>query len=235
MAQWYRAFVTIPHDNALPKNTITNSYAFVTAGSGDRDLIAADIDGRLTAFYNGFTTFLSSQYTWANARVQVIDMLDDQPRIPFYDAALSLTEPLTTVNDLPPEVSIVLSIEGAKTSGVNMRRRRGRVYLGPFQVGSADQHEVQSGLVSAIVTSAGANLLNPTMPAGLSDLAIYSRYTHHDVPVGTHFTNEDDFPEVPDLLPASFTPATRVWVDNAWDTQRRRGVSASSRTIVVAT
>lgn len=230
MAQWYRGSVIVPHDNGLPKDSIQNTFAFMVSGSGDRDLIAFDFQVRLEDFYNDWTTFRSSQYEWASARFQVIDMLDDQPRIPFYDVEMSIDEAATTVNDLPAEVAVVLSFEGERASGVNMRRRRGRVYCGPLQVGSADQHEVQSGVVSAIVTAAGDHLLNPADP--IATWAIYSPYTHHGIAVGDKLTPED--PEVPDFLPASFEPVVRCWVDNAWDTQRRRGPAASSRTIIVS-
>jgi len=234
MAQWYRAFVTIPHDNGLPKDEVTNGWAFYTPGSGDRDLIASDIDTRLTGFYSALGAYRSSSYTWTAVTVDVIDMLEDQPRVPFYSAPLTMTEPASTANDMPPEVAVVLSFQAAKTSGVNMRRRRGRVYLGPLQLSSGDVQVIESGLISAITNAASTFLLNPEAPAGLSDWAVYSPYTHHGVPVGERYTNDDEFPEIPDALPSSFHSVVTAWVDNAWDTQRRRGTSATTRTTITA-
>lgn len=232
MAQWYRAQVTVPHDSGIPRDAIVNTYAFRVEGSGDRDLIAADIDSRLTQFYDSFAAGLSSQYTWAAATVKVIDMTDELPRFPFYEATLTITEPATTQYDWPAEVAVCLSFQGERTSGVNMRRRRGRVYLGPFQVGTGDMQMVPSGLISPLVTAADDYLLTPTAPLGLSEWAIYSRYTHFGVPVGTKL-DPDVHEEIPDALPASFVPVERCWIDNAWDIQRRRGPAATSRTTVV--
>lgn len=225
MAQWYRAFTSTPHFNGLPKDAVTNSWAFVTGGSGDRDLIAFNIDTRLTAFYTGIKDYLHNSWDWANSTVKVIDMLDDNPRFPFYEATLSITAPSASNNNVPPEVAMCLSFQGDRVSGVNMRRRRGRVYLGPLQMPSADYMVATSTLTDLIVNQASAQLLHPS--SGLTDWAVYSPYTHHDIPVGTKLTKDD--PEVPDLLPASFTVVTKCWCDNAFDTQRRRGISATAR------
>lgn len=233
MSQWYRAFVTIPHTSGLPADACVNTWAYSIPGTGDRDLLAIDFRTRLTAFYGAWNVnFGSAQYAWQNARVKVIDMLDENPRFPFYDASLNLSASSGTAYDLPSEVAIVLSFEGERTSGTNMRRRRGRVYCGPLQNGAGDNQTVPAGLLSAIVTAAGSNLLNPTAPNDLTDWCVYSSYTHHGIPVGTRITKDD--PEIPDNLPASFVPVTRCWVDNAYDTQRRRGVGATTRTIVTS-
>lgn len=230
MGIWLRATVTVPHDSGLPRDAIQNTWAFSNTGTVDRDLAAVEIDTRLTAFYNALNTFLSSQYTWADARVSIVDMTDAKPRIPYYDEALGLTEAGTTINDMPAEVAVCLSFQSARASGYNMRRRRGRVFVGPFAVGSADQAQVQSGLYGLIATAAADHLLNYT-PA-LVKWSVYSPYTHHGIAVGDRLTKDD--PEVPDFLPASFTQVARLWVDNAWDTQRRRGPKASARTIIDA-
>lgn len=230
MGSWYLATVTIPHDNGLPRDAVQNTFAFSSAGDTDRDVVGVELHARLNGFYDDLNTFLSSQMTWADARLSIVDLLDDTPRIPYYDENLGLTEAGTAINDMPAEVAVCLSFQGERTSGVNMRRRRGRVYVGPLAVGSADQHQVQSGLYNLIATSGADNLLN--YDPALVQWSVYSKYTHFDIAVGETLTPDDD--EVPDLLPASFTPVVRLWVDNAWDTQRRRGPRATARTIIDA-
>lgn len=232
MSLYVRATVTVPHDSGLPRDAIQNTFAFSAAGTVDRDLAAVEIATRLDGFYSDLNEFLSSQYTWASAQLKIVDMTDERPRLPYYDETMSVTEAGTTINDLPAEVAAVLSFEGQRTSGVNMRRRRGRVFVGPLAVGSADQHQIQSGLYNLIATSAGDNLLNYT-PA-LVQWSVYSPATHHALPVGVPL-DPDFYPEIPDALPASFTPVVKCWVDNAWDTQRRRGPRATTRTIIEAT
>lgn len=230
MALYLRAACTIPRTGGLPKDNIVNTFAFTSPGGSDRDLAALNIAARLDGFYTAIKDHLSSAYAWASARVSVLDLTDDQPRIPFYDEEISITAPSTTNNDLPSEVACVLSFEGERASGVNMRRRRGRVYVGPLQVPSGDTWTVGSAMYNLIATAASDHLLNPASP--VVEWAVYSPYTHHGIPVGEKLTPDD--PEIPDFLPASFTPVARAWVDNAFDTQRRRGLSPTTRVTVTA-
>jgi len=224
------AKVTTPHNTGLPEDSVTNSFAFTPVDPATRVASAAAFTTELDAFYTACSTMLSSQYQWTTMQVEYIDLLDDRPRLPFVTSSFGVTTVATTSNDWPAEVSVCISYQGLATSGVNMRRRRGRVYLGPLQLATGDQPVIPSANITQIGT-AWANLTTNTAYV----MCVYSRYEHYGVPVGRNIGEEDQngdkvFHEIPDFLPASFTPLSGSWIDNAWDIQRRRGPKATTRT-----
>lgn len=224
MAQWYRVQVIIPHDNGLPEDAVINTWHYSIAGSGDRAVLASDFEAQLDAFYTGWvTTMASSAMDWTQIVTKHYDFLEDQPRLPFYEGTITPGAPTASLGDWPAEVSVCLSMQGLSESGVNMRRRRGRVYLGPFAGGASDWPLFPNAYADQIATAADSAFFG----TGVAQLSIYSPYTHHGVAVGDKLTKE--MPEIPDFLPASFNEAERVWCDNAWDTQRRRGLKATYR------
>lgn len=224
-----RCQFTVPHDTGLPEDSVVNTYAFtaedvVTAGGA-----AIAFTTALDLFYTTIKNNLSSQYNWDQAEVEFINMADERPRVPFYTAPCAISGVATTWNDYPAEVAICMSMRGTTASGENARRRRGRVYIGPLQRVAGDTPDIVSTTVDEI--AAAGKVLKDT---ALVDLCVYSRYTHFAVPVGRNIDERDEagnrvFDEVPDALPASFVPVTHIWVDNAWDTQRRRGPKATYR------
>jgi len=225
MAQWYRCQATIPNDNGLPADAAVNTWSYMIAGSGDRDDLAVDFGTQLSTFYGAFgADFGSADYNWDAIAVKHYDMLDPTPRLPFYEHVIDAAAADVSANTYPGEVAICLSMEGERESGVNMRRRRGRVYLGPLGMGSFDLPIATSTIADLVAAAANEAFFDA---GNLAHLAVYSPYTHHAVPVGE---NIKDFPdEVSEALPASFHLVTRLWVDNAWDTQRRRGRKATYR------
>lgn len=226
MAQWYRAQVSVPHDSGLPEDAVMNVWHYMITGSGDRTVIAGNFTAQLDAFYTAIVTYLSDAYDWNQVSVKHFDFLDSRPRVPFLTNTITAGSPASTNYQWPTDVALCLSFQGAPESGANMRRRRGRVYLGPFQFVAADQPMLGSGTADAIAAAANTSFLAGS-PA--EKLAVYSPYTHHGVPVGTKLTK--DMPEIPDFLPDSFHPVTKLWVDNAFDTQRRRGWKPTYRKI----
>lgn len=227
MAQWYRARVTVPHASGLPEDSIVNTWHYMVTGSGDRDVLAPDFQAQLDQFYTAWVTSMgSSRYQWNTVTVDHYDFLEDQPRVPFLSSTANFGTGDTAEQDFPAEVSICLSFRGDYASGDNKARKRGRVYLGPLRFGTSDREFVASFFTDMVADAAEDAFFDAL---NLTKLAVYSFYTHHDVPVGTKYTNQDEFPEVPDALPASFTPVTALWCDNAWDIQRRRGLKATAR------
>lgn len=218
-----RVQATIPHATGLPEDAVTNSFAIRPAGANTRQQAADAFHTELIAFYTAVKANLSAQYGWANIQTEFVDLLDDKPRLPFSTQTGSVGSFVSTLFDLPAEVAICCTLTATINSGDNPRRRRGRFYLGPLQNGSADLPLVPASLVSTVATALGALIVNPTYT-----MCVYSRYTHHGVPVGENIKDYPD--EIPDALPSSFSDVSAGWVDNAWDTVRRRGVKATSRT-----
>lgn len=210
---------------------VSSTFAYIiptgVLPSDGYDAIAARLDG----FYTLISTVLHSDYDWAHARLKIYNYNLDPPRIPDYDEEMPISGTATTYNNLPSENAIVVSMEGAIVSGVNARRRRGRVYVGPLQMASGDLDLIPTTMVDAFADAAETWLLTPEVGTVESQLAVYSPYTHHNVPVGQKLTPEME--EDPTKLDDSFNPVVRIWVDNAWDTQRRRGRKATTRDIRV--
>jgi len=243
-ARPYKVTITTPHVNGLPADAIVNTWHFRHLTSSDRDADQAEMQTHLDAFYTAWVgSWGSTQYNWNAMVMRTYDMLDPVPRFPFDEATFGAGGASGTLDEMPAEVACVLSMEGARVSGENMRRRRGRVFLGPFVVAAGDMATVPTALITAVTTAANTEFLSVTGAHPL--LCIYSPYTHFAVPVGETMTHGEKDPvtgqrplitppreEDTGLLLDSFTDVYRCWVDNAWDTQRRRGPQATSRTIV---
>lgn len=222
---WYRATFSIPTTSGLPADTVNNVWSFRHVTSANHAADAAEIVNRLTAFYGAMMGYWSSVLDFTHARTTIVDLQESRPRMPFYDEESAVAGMITTERNLPSEVALCLSFRGVLGSGLNARRRRGRVYLGPLQVGNVDTPELPSGWPAAFVNAAVSNLAVTTNDV---DWCVYSPYTHHGVPVGEKL-DPDIYPEVTANLFDSFTPVSYVWADNAWDTQRRRGPLATAR------
>jgi hypothetical protein len=220
----YRAQLTLPNDNGLPRDAVVNTWHFLGTDAVSDAVNATDMLAQLDAFYTGWVpSWGSSAVDWANSLVKFYVFEDSPPRIPFYEAGISPGTPPSANYDYPPDVAICLSMQAERISGANMRRRRGRVYLGPVSNGTGDSERVQTSMADGIAAQADSAFFG----SGLCQLAVYSPYTHHDVPVGGNIKDYPD--EDPSMLLLSFHEVVRVWVDNEYDTQRRRGLKASYR------
>lgn len=232
MPIYLRTVATIPHDSGIPADAVQNGFAWHALGTVDRDLAAVEIAARLQAFYAALTNDMSSAYDRTQIAVKTYDMSEGTPRFPYYESTINAGAGQAGSNDLPPEVAITVSYEGPRQSGLNQRRRRGRIYVGPFQVASGDIATVGATLQDTVADAAEAYLLGSSGGPYLVNWAVYSRLQHFNIPVGGVITEGDE--EDPNRLPVSFTDVTRMWVDNAWDTQRRRGTKATNRTVRTA-
>lgn len=220
----YRAQVIIPHDNGLPADSIVNTWHYLGDDAVSDAVNAADFEAQLDAFYTSFVpNFASSVMDWSNIVTKHTVFEDNPPRIPFMESTISPGTPNGAAYDWPNEVAIVLSMEAQRLSGVNMRRRRGRVYLGPLAFAATDLSILPSGSADFIANAADTAFFG----SNLTSLAVYSPYTHHAVPIGGDIKDYPD--EVPSQLLLSFHEVVKVWCDNAFDTQRRRGAKATYR------
>lgn len=231
--KFYRATVTIPMDSGLPADSVVNTWAFRHL---DDALLLTDttaIDSRLSAFYSAIGAHFSSQCDLSAVRLKIYDYTDPFPRVPVYDEVMTVTGAHGANMDFPPEVAVCLSFRAAIASGTNMARNRGRVYLGPLQsTSTTDYQAVLTTTVDAIALAAKTEILDENDD---TEWCIYSYYTHHNIPVGSKPGDgngpglDGSYPESEILLADSFQLVSALWVDNAWDTQRRRGTKATYR------
>lgn len=222
MPHYLRATLRCEAVDVVPADAVINTWHFRSVGAATLNDCFTEIKTNLDAFYVAVKAYLSGQINWNNNTLEFISLADPRPRYPVHTDTVAFGTLTTSNYDWPAEVAICLSMRGNIVSGDNAARKRGRVYLGPLQGTNNDLPRWTTGGVDAVAT-AGAALV----AAGTNtELCVYSRYTHYGVPVGGNIT---DFDEVPANLEDSFTTVTTVWVDNAWDTQRRRGVLPNYR------
>jgi len=205
-----RAVVRQHHDSALPEDDMINVWHFNTDVAGpSTSTDHADVFNRLQTFYQALDTY-QSRLLGAQPTLTIYDLHDPEPRVPVYEANMTGMAYPSTGNPLPSECAICLSFHGVQVSGSPAARRRGRVYLGPWNDAALDPTGKIAGALLTAIDGAATALL----ASGTTEWAIYSR---------------TDLPVVTDLDEG--VTVVGGWIDNAWDTQRRRGEAPTSRTL----
>lgn len=205
-----KALVSLPHTGGIAENVVVNTFHFAT-DVGPQGPALTEIADELEAFYlassqpsqNTLTQFLSASLATTGSSIKLYNMADPIPRPPILVRSFDLGP--TAGSNLPREVALCLSFQALPVAGVPQRRRRGRVYIGPFgtaaQNYTAGDARPSQSLIDTL-KERGARLSNSLE---FSDWAVFSSVT-------------------PALLPVA-----NGWVDNAFDTQRRRGLDANTR------
>lgn len=187
----------------------------------------------VTADYGGHVTIVDNFYRVANGAAGqavkgimaagvmsgnvnylVYNLDDPEPRVPRYDQVWATgAGGFATQAALPEEVALCLSYEALPESGVAQARRRGRIYAGPLTLTS-----LLTTADGRVTTAAGLAASLGVQMKGLRDAAIgiSSNWIVYS-PTQAQFG----------LDPSAVIQ--QGWVDNAFDTQRRRGVEATVR------
>lgn len=136
--------------------------------------------------------------------VKAYDLDQPKPRYPYFTDTGNVSMQANTA--LPTENALVLSFQGARIAGSEQNKRRNRIYLGPFNVDANDDGLVRGDFVQDLLFSA-KELLNASDRSNEWNWVVYSPTDDNVVTI------------------------TDGWVDNAWDTQRRRGIRSTARGI----
>jgi hypothetical protein len=187
-------------------NVLAN-YATNTWWCEADDLTALqDFHDELVTFYQAIDGGMSNLVGTTNA-LELTSYLrtDPMPRPPVLTTNATLTPGGGA--PLPTEVSLCLSFQGSRMAGVPQSRRRGRVYI-PFfgESGNDTDGRPTSGIVGTLA-AAGDALLTASGAAATWSWVVYSE------------------------VEPGYTVVLNGWVDNEWDTQRRRGRPFTSRTV----
>lgn len=187
-------------------DNVEANYATNTWTCEADDLTALQLfHDELVDFYEEMDSFFSPLVATTNG-LNLVSYLntDPKPRPPVLMTNANLT--VGSADPLPTEVALVLSFQGDKMAGVPQSQRRGRIFL-PFlaEGHNGSDGRPNSAIVSALAT-AGDNLLTASTSAPTWTWLVYS------------------------AVAPGYTVITNGWVDNEWDTQRRRGRIATSRT-----
>lgn len=208
-------------DSGLPEDIATNTWHFL----GSEADASANLVAILDEFYNEYQgsggslgrvcDLIGASVTPASCRIKAYNLSDAKPRVPFLDAAFPLDA--TSGTQMPREVALCLSYRAAQVSGAAMARRRGRVYIGPLTDNTDDfpltgNDRRPSSNVQNLLCAAAASMQD----AAFVESLIWVVYSPTTNPSGSG--------------ESGVAPVVNVWVDNAMDTQRRRGAAATSRT-----
>lgn len=195
------------HTSGLPEDRTVNNFGFIYADATYTFQEACDniAEFGLDPFYTSLGTAAGTLRSYmakelTSLEYRFYDLSVAPPRFPYIVPSATWSAPPAGTS-IPSEVALCLSF----VAGFNLPRRRGRIYLGPLN----DQAFALNGRPEAALIS--------DLAAKGDDLLAYSTF--------------------PDLFQVVISPTAQAaeqvtggWVDNAFDTQRRRGVAPTSRT-----
>lgn len=206
-----RAQVVIPYLSGLPEDVAVNTFHFIGDGPTQYDDVAA----ALVQFYNtvppapatgAVAAFLSNALSRVAlaCQIKLYALEAPTPRVPTIVPWTLGASASSAAKELPAEVALCTSIHGTPKTP----RTRGRLYIGPFsdivlQDVAADQRSTPSQALRDSLRGASLRLAGPASPRW----AIWSP------------------------TDGAMVPVDGGWVDDAWDTQRRRGQEAESRLV----
>lgn len=207
-----RSQVVLQGASNLPEDRFINVFNFDT-GATAVETHALLVDQALANFYGATDRVPAgfglaphfSQYVIRPFTIRHYDMADPEPRIPVVSTHTLMAYSATSgLRDMPEEVAVVLSLAGAPpVTG----RRRGRLYIGPLNNDCA--------------TDASTSL--PTrVTSGFRTLLATEAGTLVDTDLGWSIWSPTS---------STLVPIVGGFIDDAFDTQRRRGPVSTTRTL----
>lgn len=225
------------HDlSGLPEDDIVNTFHFGTDPGGITTQMSADFEIALDAFWHGNPTqggvpldaYLSGRLDRTKGRDYDIYVKETGEKDFGSPVDIVRGKAFSAVGsnaNLPAEVALCGSFHGDLTdipeeAGVTRpaARRRGRIYVGPLN--TAAQNTTGTAVVSRPAQQFIDCLANRIEILRLSSEAVpeWSWGVAHAASTAAW----------------TFTKVEGGWVDNEWDTQRRRGHLATQRTAIFA-
>lgn len=189
------------HDNFPPLTTVEDS--------------ANDMIDQLEEFYQGIDDTLFPSGFGAVLTAKAYDLDQPEPRVPVVTRDIAVSASLNP--SMAREVAVCLSMRAELVAGTNPARRRGRVFLGPIQSGAitiTNGQTVLSAGAQTQIRDAAVAAFHTGLTISDPFLSVYSPTTDAGAGVGTG---------------DAFFQVEHIWVDNAFDTQRRRGSESTLR------
>lgn len=200
----------------LPEDRYVNTFHFDTSDTDPTmpfETVANLIADRLEQFFDltivvggsAISSFLARIFDESKVLVKVYRLSDPEPREPI---TIQYGMVNTTLGGaMASEVALCSSYY----SGTNTPRNRGRVYIGPLKASAVDAPQG--------VPARPSLALRNTISSASKRLA-----DHTTGPIWSTLSKA-----IPGVLSAG--EITDGWVDDAFDTQRRRGAPSTTRTI----
>jgi hypothetical protein len=213
----YAAQVSIDRLNGLPEDIVTNTFYFRTTTPTIPDSDMDSIKDKIVNFYTflhastgkSIQMFMSAVLatgTQTNAHLKVYNLADLKPRPVIFKHDFFINA--AGGAPLPEEVAVCLSYNAGPLAGADPRSRRGRLYIGPLNTSATSNTIVGGG------TRPTDAFLNTLVEAGLKMMG--------DTTV-EWCVRSQKFQTLAEIV--------RVWADDAWDTQRRRGPDPTKRMV----
>jgi hypothetical protein len=199
-----KATVTLNMTVGMPEDAPVNTWHFQgTNDAAGRDIIYTS----LVDFYDTMRLELSGRVSQNDHRIKMYLMEDPEPRAPIRDQTFNLTS-APSGGPQAAEVALCLSFQGDRVSGEEQRSRRGRIYFGPLDTTVVDSDGRPSSAFVTKLAGAGGALIDSIANDVSSTMlwVVYSPTT------------------------SALVPVTNGWVDNSFDTVRRRGLAPTLRT-----
>jgi len=209
----YRISASLERKSGLPEDRVVNTFYFkdnVLPPNQEATITAAE--NAVKDFYNGVT----GTNTNVAAYISNIIKAGAVHVLKTYVAGLAAPNPpiresfFTLLNNngqpAPADVALCLSYRGSLEQGLDPKNRRGRLYIGPLSLGS-------------IQTSANGSDALPN-----EALRIAMREAAKRLLDLTSIRWQLWSPTT-----LNFVDLTHAWIDDQFDTQRRRGVKPTSR------
>ena len=217
MATLIRVQATLQSASLRPEDAAVNVFHWWSLPSDPADSFA-DIHTALDTFYASIDSVYCANTLTGDIGYKYYDLSDPEPRAVINtNETTGLT--FTAGDGLPTECAVCISMGGAPGSGLNPRRRNGRLYIGPLSNG------VTSTITGSVIVSSAAvaTLADAAteLIAGGGVTAAWSVFS--PTTAGTPPWDET-------TLEAATTWVTRGFINNSFDTQRRRGTVETSRT-----
>lgn len=197
--------VTIRTADNIPENFVTNQFATTDNISTPSD---ADLwRDAVNTFYDDVSGALFPSTIAQNGHiVKMYAAGGPTPNYPYYESTFDLSS-APSGGTLPSEVALCLSFQGVRTAGNPQARRRGRIYLGPLDTGVNSSGRPSTTDITTILDAAEAFYDDVALITTAGVWAVWSPTDGQAVPL------------------------TEAWVDDAFDTQRSRGLGRTTRTV----
>lgn len=186
-------------ESGMPDDGVVNTFHILD------NTVAPDFSDYMGAWrtmISGQHSLFPDQVSQSDHSFKVYDVADEEPRAPVFDDTWDFTT-APAGESLPTEVALCISYEAVRVSGLEQASRRGRIYWGPWDIQWTEGGRPTAAVISD-VKNAFITFIDNLNAAGAL-FVVYSRKN------------------------ADAQTVARVWIDNAWDTQRRRGQAATVR------
>nr|CRY97358.1 hypothetical protein [uncultured prokaryote] len=197
--------ITLHTADAVSENFITNQFAV----TGDVSSVP-DSEALMECFKDFYDYLRLSAFPAEVAKnghdFKLYIAGGAKPNYPLYESTFDFAVAPTGAG-LPSEVAACLSFQGTRTPGSPQARRRGRVYIGPLLATTNTSGRPSSGLITNMIGAAQQLYDDIGTVTSAGSWAVWSPTDGLAVPI------------------------TNGWVDNAFDTQRSRGLARTSRTL----